>query len=485
MMQPSDDEQQHSQSSGSSSRPRPVREPSPPPIYRTNSPAPPAVLASRGLSGILDGQNQPAALDVSKLPKNVVLLNVYDVSDSELLQRINKVFTANDMVLVGGVFHAGVEVYGHEWCFGATTPGRTGVGAVSPRTHPQHRYRATVPMGTTNKSPQEIMQLVTRMAGEWPGCEYHLLHRNCLNFCNAFLDELQLRHVPGWVDRAARVGSQLDTAVKLVKSLNREGALEEVQQQAMSALETLRQESALTLKQPLSDLSEASEQAYEALMVLRRDSAAALEQPLSEVSEFGTMAKEIAQEQFAALGAGMWQLGEDLGLTKLAPAPGGAAIAPEEIVAGISNKVLDFHANAKEFSSSLWQWGQGMSDDFIRSLDSPADTPSARPTANRAESRERAGRPSQSGAPPAAANGRGTNGMIRAQEQKSMRRGLLEVSDEDEPPPRRAEVPVAASLPLRAVSPSAAGNSASGRSTAGAAPGKAAAPDLLTGDFSP
>lgn len=161
-------------------------------------------------------------LDTSKFPKNMVLLNVYDVSQTDLLERVNRIATANNSMLIGGVFHAGVEVYGKEWSYGATDDDRSGVGACWPRTHPQHTYRATVPMGETSKTDQEVVVILRRLAAEWPGNRYDLIHNNCLSFCNVFLEELGQKRVPGWVDRAARVASNIDKTTKKISADTKE-----------------------------------------------------------------------------------------------------------------------------------------------------------------------------------------------------------------------------------------------------------------------
>eukprot|EP00913_Durusdinium_trenchii_P034415 g32196.t1 len=159
------------------------------------SEAPARVWASKGITGLLETVGGRRVEE--EVLENSVLLNVYDVSDSDVIQRVNR------------VFHAGVEVYGKEWCYGATVPGRSGVGAVKPRLHPQHRYRATVHMGNTEKSPDEISRILVCMA---PGSAYDLIHHNCLTFCNVLLGELGLRRIPGWASElAGRAQEQLQS----------------------------------------------------------------------------------------------------------------------------------------------------------------------------------------------------------------------------------------------------------------------------------
>jgi len=173
--------------------------------------APTARCAPRGLSGMLGGNadaNEP--LDTSQFPDNFVFVNVYDISDSELFQKINRVSTVNDNVLMGGVFHAGVHVYGAEWSFGFTDEDDTGISMTQPRNHSQHTYRTTVRMGETTLTVEEVEALLQQLAGEWYGPDYNLIHRNCLDFSNAFCKELGVGRMPGWIDRFGRIAGAID-----------------------------------------------------------------------------------------------------------------------------------------------------------------------------------------------------------------------------------------------------------------------------------
>lgn len=229
---------------------------SPPPRAHPIASSPMPVVPPRGLSGIFDEYDPSAILDTSQLAPNIVLLNVYDLGDSDAIGKINKVSTGNNNVLIGGVFHAGVEIFGTEWCYGFTDDGRSGVSALPPRTHPQHTYRTTVPLGATELSGPEVGALMERMCAEWTGDRYHLLHCNCCNFCNELTQELGVGRIPGWVDRAARTGSFLEKTsrnaregarqtAQLARSMSIEveqsvrSALPEVEQQVRSSVETV------------------------------------------------------------------------------------------------------------------------------------------------------------------------------------------------------------------------------------------------------
>lgn len=408
---------------------------------------PPArIMASRGLTGLIEetlGEQQ----QLERFSWNSVFLNVYDVSESQLIKKINRIFTADDRLLAGGVFHAGVEVYGKEWCYGATVPGRSGVGAVRPRMHPQHRYRATVCMGSTDKSPEEISFILARMAGEWPGSEYHLIHHNCLTFCNALLEKLGLRKIPGWVDRAARAASQVDNAVQAVKGIS----AEKVQGQATEALDQIRRDS-------LTALAHAADESQKLMEIAK-------EQAQVEAQELGATANELAglaQEQLSSIGASIWQWGQNI----------------QEKVESTSGPTLsELSVQAEEqvqtLGESLWSWGQTITKDLKETLEGPKHqkdrTRKSKHSSKLKQSQMSelplpAGEGGYSGQVPThqpvvrdllgdfsndndpepaehpSADPRGTAGLIRAQETSLLTQSLLDDESEDDEPAQQAPV---------------------------------------------
>lgn len=379
--------------------------------------APKLVMASRGLSGLIESVGGMQVEE--ELQENTVLLNVYppapfppayqsgderyDVSDSDVIQRVNRILTVDDNVLAGGVFHAGVEVYGKEWCYGATVPGRTGVGAVKPRMHPQHRYRATVNMGQTEKTPQEVNHLLAGMAAQWPGSSYDLIHHNCLSFCNVLLGELGLRRIPGWVDRAARAASQVDNVVKAVRSIS----TDEVTVQAEERLQSLRRESFAAL--------EAAKDGTQKLFVRAQEQA---QQPLSEVQDLGVKASELAgkaQEQLHSVGASLWQWGQNLQESV------GMSEAPA--LSELGKKAED---NWQTLSENIWTWGQSVTQDLKQTLEGPGV---ARKQSSKTETASQKEDLRSSSA-----------GLIKAQETSLLKQGLLEDEDGDDVSSREAEL---------------------------------------------
>eukprot|EP00931_Biecheleriopsis_adriatica_P059110 TRINITY_DN35315_c0_g1_i1.p1 TRINITY_DN35315_c0_g1~~TRINITY_DN35315_c0_g1_i1.p1 ORF type:complete len:430 (+),score=101.67 TRINITY_DN35315_c0_g1_i1:47-1291(+) len=175
------------------------------------------------LSWLQDGaryeaeQRQKAEAVAKKEEKGLrVKLHVYDVSQEQSIQKINRVLAHKHSPLkLGGVFHAGVEVNGLEWSFGfSESETHPGVSCVEPRTHPQHHYRQTVDMGCTKVAAEDIADIITSLIEEYPGDDYELLRRNCCHFADDFTRRLGVGHIPGWVIRLARMGAGVDSLIQ-------------------------------------------------------------------------------------------------------------------------------------------------------------------------------------------------------------------------------------------------------------------------------
>jgi len=353
-----------------------------PPLQTGN--VPPAIVPPRGLAGLFDDYDPEEIMDTSKFSKNAVLLNVYDVgsSEDELVHKVNKIGTGNNNLLVGGVFHAGVEVYGVEWMYGYSAEGNTGVCSTLPRMNPQHTYRTTVPLGKTKMSEEEVKGLLTQMADEWRGQEYHLLHRNCLNFSRELCKELGVRHVPGWVDRASRAGSFIDHSSRSVADTVRQTATlarsisNDVQELASSMAtdldRTFRGET-----DPVENLASVGE-------AVRRQSAQALEavaetdfsRNAQELTEVAAAKAQVIHETVVAktreLGESAQELlGEDLAeraqetaqvLSQTVQAHSQAVVeVAQDIHADLADQAQVLHEKAQEhaqvLSQNFFKWG--------------------------------------------------------------------------------------------------------------------------------
>jgi len=275
----------------------------------------------------------------------MVFLNVYDVSDNDLVQKINRVTTANNNVLVGGVFHAGVEVYGKEHCYGATEEGCTGVGCVRPRLHPQHTYRTTVPMGETKFSEGEVEAIVTALAKVWLGSDYDLIRCNCISFCNALLNKLGLRRVPGWVDRAARAATFIDDASKMAVEGTREAVRRvstvksDLEVQLPSALESLRRHSTRVFDATATEA--VTTEVPKAFETFRLESAKLVELAHRQTQPL----REAAEEHAQAVSSSLWQWGQDL-------CDGTQSVVADSSTGDLGNK---FSGVVQEQMQGLWQ----------------------------------------------------------------------------------------------------------------------------------
>jgi hypothetical protein len=105
-----------------------------------------------------------------------VSVQVYHVSKNDAVRRLNRLTGGSRNPLkFGGIFHAGVEVYGQEWSFGGTLePSDSGVEMNVPKQHSMHQYYSSVHLGDTELSPSEVMNILRRLVGLWPGGSYDL-----------------------------------------------------------------------------------------------------------------------------------------------------------------------------------------------------------------------------------------------------------------------------------------------------------------------
>jgi len=76
-----------------------------------------------------------------------------------------------------GVYHSGVEVYGMEYAFGGHQEDSTGVFTVEPRQAPDAKFRESISVGTTDRTPEEVTHLIELLSEEYKGPSYNLLDR--------------------------------------------------------------------------------------------------------------------------------------------------------------------------------------------------------------------------------------------------------------------------------------------------------------------
>mmetsp|Transcript_139039 Transcript_139039/g.387827 ORF Transcript_139039/g.387827 Transcript_139039/m.387827 type:complete len:409 (+) Transcript_139039:103-1329(+) len=141
--------------------------------------------------------------------KDTVFLNVFDLASA---LSIPNAMLCNTLFNTIGAFHAAVEVYGEEWSF-YRTPNPTSCGvckSLRPRHHPVHIYRQSINLGSTTLKDWEVRYLIRcKLAAQWPGGSYDLLHRNCIHFCDDLLLSLGVKPVPPWVRGLHETGASV------------------------------------------------------------------------------------------------------------------------------------------------------------------------------------------------------------------------------------------------------------------------------------
>eukprot|EP00929_Paragymnodinium_shiwhaense_P093401 TRINITY_DN53553_c0_g1_i1.p1 TRINITY_DN53553_c0_g1~~TRINITY_DN53553_c0_g1_i1.p1 ORF type:complete len:464 (+),score=68.64 TRINITY_DN53553_c0_g1_i1:106-1497(+) len=137
-----------------------------------------------------------AASSVQLMPESV-LLHIYDLKEG--LSRVNEMLV-NEILALGGVFHAGVEVFGSEWMYGAC-----GVCNEVPRSCTGHVYNCSLVLGRTTLSKEQVVATLQGLVKDWRGPDYDILNHNCCSFAAEFCDELGVSDLPPWIDRFARL----------------------------------------------------------------------------------------------------------------------------------------------------------------------------------------------------------------------------------------------------------------------------------------
>jgi len=154
-----------------------------------------------------------------------VLLNIYDLGVRRSVRGMNSALRS----FGAGAYHAGVEVHGVEWSYGAgleltyldgsivTDPAdiaasgfvdsSSGIFACEPRRCEVHKYRESIVMGETDLTATAVEELLERSFEDWAANGYDLTRHNCCSFAEAFCEELGVGSLPPWVARLARTAA--------------------------------------------------------------------------------------------------------------------------------------------------------------------------------------------------------------------------------------------------------------------------------------
>ncbi|KAE8722414.1 DeSI-like protein [Hibiscus syriacus] len=105
------------------------------------------------------------------------------------------------------IFHSGIEVHGMGYGFGAHQYPISGVFEVEPRSCPGFIFRRSVLLGSTDMSLSEFWLFMEQLSDKYHGDTYHFIAKNCNHFTDDVCMQLNGKHIPGWVNRLARLGS--------------------------------------------------------------------------------------------------------------------------------------------------------------------------------------------------------------------------------------------------------------------------------------
>ncbi|CAB9497887.1 Pfam:DUF862 [Seminavis robusta] len=128
-----------------------------------------------------------------------VLLNVYDVSLSENVAKLNDYLKP---LGAGGIFHGAIEIHGKEYSFGGTRDRwfrGTGVFSCGPKQCPIHHYKESVYLGDCDLTPEQVQMIILQLEPKWLAKDYNLFRKNCCFFSQELAIELGVGDLPKWV----------------------------------------------------------------------------------------------------------------------------------------------------------------------------------------------------------------------------------------------------------------------------------------------
>ncbi|KAI9314391.1 PPPDE putative peptidase domain-containing protein [Dichotomocladium elegans] len=137
-----------------------------------------------------------------------VTVNVYDMLEPNLLTNVGH-------ALGIGIYHSGVEIGGREYCFGGHDYDHlTGVFAVEPKIGPPGvLFKQSVVIGYTELPERSIQEILHDISREFGGTSYNLLTRNCNHFSEELCRRLTGKPIPGWINRAAKLGAMFPCVI--------------------------------------------------------------------------------------------------------------------------------------------------------------------------------------------------------------------------------------------------------------------------------
>lgn len=110
-----------------------------------------------------------------------IILQIYDLSGG--------MAASLSQSLIGeyypAVYHTGVVVYGVEYFFGGD-----GISSCVMGQSPYGTPIESRTVAQTSMSRAEVLSILRRLRGDFPGNSYHFINHNCNNFSDAFIQAL-------------------------------------------------------------------------------------------------------------------------------------------------------------------------------------------------------------------------------------------------------------------------------------------------------
>merc|ERR1712032_405678 len=148
-----------------------------------------------------------------------VFVNLYDLPDCE---QFNLLLAApgDSSWKFGGVFHAGLEVYGTEFYFalpqGEAVPhGTPGLCSCQPR-RCGLIFRHALFMRRTTVTLDEVKEFLQSIDKQYTADKFHFLKRNSCHFVDDFYKCLQVGPLPAWVNRLAGMRANMSDIMNAV-----------------------------------------------------------------------------------------------------------------------------------------------------------------------------------------------------------------------------------------------------------------------------
>ena len=121
-----------------------------------------------------------------------------------------------------GIYHSGVEIYGKEFAFGGNScMKQTGVYELRPRNHNAFEFKTSITIGDLDPKDfpaalngkisyqRDIWPIINEVSDKYRAYKYNMLMMNCNHFSDEIIHRLfkGKRRLPGWINRAAYIGS--------------------------------------------------------------------------------------------------------------------------------------------------------------------------------------------------------------------------------------------------------------------------------------